>query len=175
MAAEALERIGNKSAVSALLTAADEANDRTLEHSLIFALIGIADAAGTRGRINSGNAQQRRTALIALDQMEGGTLEAGDVVPLLSSSDATLKETADWIVDRHRDWAAALVPWFREQIGRIDSLSAEESDALQARLARFALLLRDECERWRHDQDHGEHELGLRVQSGNLPHGLLRR
>ena len=138
-AAEALARIGNRTAVPALLAAAGESDNRVLEHSLTYALIEIADAAATRSRISSGNARQRRAALIVLDQMEGGDLQATDVLPSLSSSDATLKETADWIVDRHRDWAAALMPWFRGQIGRVMSLSPEEVEELQARLTRFAV------------------------------------
>ena len=51
----------------ALLAAAGESNDRGSEHSLTFALIEIADAAETRTRMTSGNAGQRRAALIALD------------------------------------------------------------------------------------------------------------
>src|SRR5262249_26027841 len=39
IAAEALGRIGNKNAVSALLEACAEKHDRVLEHSLIYALI----------------------------------------------------------------------------------------------------------------------------------------
>jgi putative heme-binding domain-containing protein len=58
---------------------------------------------------------------------------------LLSSRDATLKETADWIVDRHREWATALVSHFREQIQRAQSLSPKKLEELQARLSRFAV------------------------------------
>ena len=138
-AAEALGRIGNKAAVPALLAAAGNANDRTLEHSLIFALIEIAAASETRDQLTAGNARSQRAALIALDQMGGGTLEAQDVAPLLSSRDATLKETADWIVDRHRGWAARLVPHFHKKIRRAQSLSPKELEELQARLSRFAV------------------------------------
>lgn len=138
-AAEALGRIGNTAAGPALLAAAGEANDRTLEHSLIFALIEMADTTGARDKLTSGNAWQRRAALMALDQMEGANLDAQDVAPLLSSGDASLKETANWIVDRHRGWAAALVPHFREQIGRVESLPPNDLEDLQARLSRFAV------------------------------------
>jgi len=138
-AAEALGRFEDKSVVPELLAAAGQSNDRALKHSLIFALIEIADAAGTRKQMNAGNAQQRLAALIALDQMEGGELAASDVVTLLASPDSTVRETADWIVDRHRIWASALVPWFRKQIERAESLSPKESEELQARLSRFAV------------------------------------
>ncbi len=43
LAAEALGRIGDKSAVPALLKAAGQPADRVLEHGLIYALIEIAD------------------------------------------------------------------------------------------------------------------------------------
>src|SRR5262249_11550459 len=46
-AAEALGRIGDRSAVPALLAAAARPRDRALEHSLTFALIEIADTKGT--------------------------------------------------------------------------------------------------------------------------------
>ena len=49
-----------------------------------------------------------RTALVALDQMEGGRLDPAFVAGLLSSADPMLKETASWIVGRHREWAGAL-------------------------------------------------------------------
>lgn len=37
------------------------------------------------------------------------------------------------------------------------------------------LLLGDERARGRHVEDHGEHESGIELQSGDLPHGLLWR
>ncbi|MCO8123106.1 HEAT repeat domain-containing protein [Stieleria sp. TO1_6] len=138
-AAEALGRIGNKAAVPALLAAAGQANDRISEHSLIFALIEIADAKGTRDQLTSGNAGSRSAALMALDQMDGGMLQAADVAPLLSNRDATLKETADWIVDQHPQWAAELAPHFRKQIQGFESLSPQELKSLQASLSRFAV------------------------------------
>jgi HEAT repeat protein len=81
-AAEALGRIGDKSAVPALLETigalpilADGEPDRALEHSLIFALIEIGDPDGTAAGLKSPFLQTRRAALIALDQMENGKLQ----------------------------------------------------------------------------------------------------
>ena len=42
--------------------------------------------------------------MLALDQMEGGDLPASAVVPLLSSSDPVLRDTASWLVSRHVEW-----------------------------------------------------------------------
>jgi putative membrane-bound dehydrogenase-like protein len=137
-AAEALGRIGEKAAVPALLESASQSVDRVLEHSLTYALIEIADANQTRAALSSSNTGSRRAALMALDQMDGGSLKADEAVPLLSSDDATLKDTAGWIVDHHPDWAAATVPYFRERIRQIETSSAGQKDGLQQRLARFA-------------------------------------
>ena len=70
-----------------------------LEHSLIFALIEIADREATAQGLRSENPHTRRAALIALDQMREGHLPPGEVTPLLVSSNPVLKETANWIVE----------------------------------------------------------------------------
>ncbi len=94
VAAEALGRIGDKFAVAPLLEAAGKLpppleytsvphgyrvlttvawpEARILEHSLIYALIEIADPAATRAGLASDNESIRHAALIALDQMPGG-------------------------------------------------------------------------------------------------------
>ena len=77
-AAEALGRIGDKSAVPALLTAVGRPIrlDRMLEHSLTYALIEIGDPTATGRRPDERRRRDvRRAALIALDQMDGGGLE----------------------------------------------------------------------------------------------------
>jgi putative membrane-bound dehydrogenase-like protein len=138
-AAEALGRIGNYTAVPALLKATAElkGNDRMLEHSLIYALIEIADREKTAQALRSENSHTRRAALIALDQMRDGRLSASEVTPLLVSNDAVLKETARWIVSRHNDWGGALAGFFRERLKSPD-LGAVESTELQSQLARLA-------------------------------------
>src|SRR5262249_13814314 len=102
--AEALGRIGVPSAVPALLEAAGRATDRLMEHSATSALIEIDDPRATRPGLESSAARTRRAAMVALDQMDGGGLDAKLVAELLASDDATLKETASWIVGRHPEW-----------------------------------------------------------------------
>jgi putative membrane-bound dehydrogenase-like protein len=104
-AAEALGRIGDKSAVPALLAAAGDTGDRVLEHSITYALIEIGDREGTAAGLKSDNVQTRRAALVALDQMNGAGLDAALVTPYLTSPTPKLKETAVWIVGRHPEWA----------------------------------------------------------------------
>src|SRR5207302_5762524 len=131
--------IGNPAAVPALLkaTAQITGDDRMLEHSLIFALIEIADRKKTAQGLRSENSHTRRAALIALDQMREGRLPATEVTPLLVSGDPILKDTARWIVSRHNDWGGALAGFFRERLKSAD-LGAAEAAELQAQLVRLA-------------------------------------
>ena len=136
-AAEALGRIGDPSAVPVLLEAAADPIDRVLEHSIIYALIEIADPKGTAAGLDR-KAAIRRVALIALDQMEGGGLTSGDVVPSLASSDPALREAASWIVGRHPEWGGALADVLRDRLDRAAGLAPAERAELAEQLARFA-------------------------------------
>lgn len=143
-AAEALGRIGDKRAVPALLEAAATFRslvppdaERIQEHAIIFALIEIADRQGTSEGLKAANPFTRRAALIALDQMDDGGLKAGDVAPLLGGADATLKQTAAWIVEHHPDWGGELAGYFEQRLGGGD-LGETDSAELQRQLAQFA-------------------------------------
>lgn len=135
-AAEALGRIGAKSAVPALLTALGEPTDRALEHSLIYALIEIADRDGTAAGLASQQVSIRRAALIALDQMENGKLDAPTVAKELTAADPAMKEAAAWIVGRHPEWGSALAGYFRTRLAA--SLTPAERDELARQIARQA-------------------------------------
>jgi putative membrane-bound dehydrogenase-like protein len=136
-AAEALGRIGDRSAVPALLAAVGEPADRVLEHSLTFALIEIADRDGTAAGLKSTNVLTRRAALTALDQMADGRLDAATVARELTAADPRLKETAWWIAGRHPDWGGALAGFLRDRLAAKD-LTLAERDELVRQLARFA-------------------------------------
>ena len=146
VAAEALGRIGDPSVVGPLLGAASRGPyDRLLEHSLIYALIETASPVETVAGLKASEARTRRVALIALDQMEQGGLEAEHVIPLLTSSDSLLRETAAWIVDHRMEWAAGLVGYFRHQLSTVSRLpeadrpgQSNELASLRDRLARFS-------------------------------------
>ncbi len=109
--------------------------DRALEHSLIYALIQMADVTGARVRLNSTNAAIWRAALIALDQMPGGNLKPEEITPLLSSTNALLKETASWIVSRHPEWGDALASFFSKKLA---SVSEAQRSEVQSQLEQFA-------------------------------------
>ena len=162
-AAEALGRIGDKSAVPALLAAANKVRgskaeladaDRVLEHSLIYAMIeigdrgAVTDAAGRIGLApfvtpasvatdRPGPVQLSRAALLALDQMDGAGLAPEAVIPLLSSRDASLKQTAAWIVSRHAEWGGAIANSLRLRLAANPQADTERAE-LQSQLASLA-------------------------------------
>jgi putative membrane-bound dehydrogenase-like protein len=137
-AAEALGRIGDKFAVPALLDALAQQSDRALEHSLTFALIEIADVKATMVGLSSDNARVRRAALIVLDQMDGGRLDAKQITAELTSDDPKVKETAWWIAGRHPEWGDTVTSFLRDRLSAADKLRPEDQDELVQHLTRFA-------------------------------------
>ncbi len=143
LSAEILGRLGDKSVVPQLLEAArnntmiDKSVDRMFEHAITFALIEIADPQGTAVGLKSADPREQRVAMIALDQMPGGGLVASQVVPLLSSSDKTLQETALWLVARHSEWGDEVARYLESQLGK-KAWTEEELSNLSELLAKFA-------------------------------------
>ncbi len=135
--AEALGRIGEASAVPALLEAAGRATGRIMEHSVTYALIELGDAQATRRGLKASTAGSRRAAMIALDQMDGGGLDAPYVAGLLTSGDRELAEAASWIVGRHPEWAGELAGVLGARLARADLAAAERAE-LERHLGRFA-------------------------------------
>ncbi len=135
VAAEALGRLRDASAVPALLASLEKKVDRTLEHSLTYALVEINDAVAVRQGLNSKNSQVIRGALIALDQMAERDLKAREVIPYLESGDPVLVDTANWVVSRHRDWGSDLAEYLSSLMKQ--SLSPEAREAVMTKLARL--------------------------------------
>jgi putative membrane-bound dehydrogenase-like protein len=135
-AAEAVGRIGDKTAIPELFALLDSPSDRVLEHSLTYALIEIGDPAATAAGLQAASSRIRRAALIALDQMDGGGLKPESITPLLTSSDALLKQTAWWIAGHHPDWGQAVAGFFRQRLATKD-LSSADRDELQRQLVQF--------------------------------------
>jgi putative membrane-bound dehydrogenase-like protein len=109
LAAEGLGRLRDAAAVPVLLEALGRVprTDPVLQSSLVFALIEIASRAETRAGLGATAPAVQRGALIALDQMDGGDLQAAELFPFLRSQDEALGAAALWIFHRHPDWAAA--------------------------------------------------------------------
>lgn len=139
-AAEALGRIGDARAIPALLeAAADETNDRALDHSITYALIEIGDAKATQPGMQLPSSRARSIALVALDQMEKSSLEPQRVIGLLDSTDAGERDTAAWVLTHHPQWSASLAGVLRQRLTRAnDSLEAEPRRILVGLLAQFA-------------------------------------
>ena len=133
VAAEALGRLGDARAAPALLEAIAATEDEILIHSLTYALIEIADPAAVRPALRSSSARARRAGMIALDQMRPAALEPSVVLPLLTSSEPLLAETASWIAAQHPDWGGALAGYFRARLAK----AAAGEEALEAQLVRF--------------------------------------
>lgn len=107
------------------------AAERIREHALIYALIEIGNAQQTRTGLNSTNPATIRAALVALDQMKNGGLQAADVIRHMSSPDAAMRATAAWIVNQHSDWGPELKSYFEQRMAKASDLS--EADRAQDR------------------------------------------
>lgn len=136
-AVEALGSFGDHRATAELLSATSHLPDRAFEHALVYALIEIGDAAGVSAALRSDDPLKRRVALLALDQMPGGQLQPEQVLPLLSSTNALLKETAWWIALRHADWSEALAKFFEQHLQSVPA-EPERRVELQQNLERLA-------------------------------------
>ncbi len=104
--------------------------DRSLEHSLIYALLEIGDAETVRrfGYGNgSGPALMTRAALLALDQMPGGNLKSAHVIPLLHSVNPPLRQTAMAILGRHPEWGGEMARWIQDWFRPVSS-TAEQAE-----------------------------------------------
>ena len=143
IAAEALGRIGDRRAVGALLAAAAEADDRVLQHSIVYALIELADPPATRAGLVSKSPKTIAATLIALDQMPGGGIKSADVIPHLGASDATLRQAALWVVGQHPEWGGELAAKFNGLIRSLPNTSQQTRpasyDALEQMLVTFAV------------------------------------
>ena len=69
--------------------------------------------------------------------MPGGNLKPEQVIPLLASTNALLKQTANWIISHHPEWGDALAQRFDDRL-RTPGLSKEEEDELVGQLVLFA-------------------------------------
>ena len=109
LAAESLGRIGDKSVVPAILARTGGEMDRVLEHSLIYALIELADREATLAGFASKNPRTQRAALLALEQMSGGGVKSEQVTAHLGAPDKALRDSAWWVAGRHPEWSAEFV------------------------------------------------------------------
>lgn len=128
VAAEASGRLADPAAVIPLLWAAAPTDDRILQHSIIYALIELADAKTTRAGLASELPEIAAVALIALDQMPGGNLTADDVLQHLDAADPQLSAAANWVVTHHAGWGGQLADWFKQKLASLPPAASRLSD-----------------------------------------------
>lgn len=136
LAAEGLGKLRDRASVSLLLASAGS-GDTALEQAIIAALIDIAAPDETRKEIPALGPRAKGAALIALDRMDDGNLNAGEVLPHLAATDPALRRAASWIAGRHPDWADALAGFLRERLAA-KQLNAAARHELQGQIVAFA-------------------------------------
>ena len=152
MAAEVLGRLGDARAIGPLLAAVgrsgevaftatgapEGAAERAWEHSFIYALIEIGRPQDMLAQLKPGAAPRVvRAVLVALDQMAGGGLKAGDVIGWLDAHNGMVRQTAAWVAGHHPEWGGALAEFYGRQLAATSRSAAGLTD-LQAQLARLA-------------------------------------
>ncbi|MBL9137929.1 MAG: c-type cytochrome [Verrucomicrobiales bacterium] len=129
LAAEGLGRMRDRASVPTLLRLAGAvgSTDRFLEHSLLYAVIEIGDAAAIRSLVASDQPRVVRAALLTLEQIEGNQLRVTEVLPALNSNDPALRETGAWVAQRHPEWGAELTEHLRSRLTAANTPDAERA------------------------------------------------
>ncbi|MEX2187935.1 MAG: PVC-type heme-binding CxxCH protein [Pirellulales bacterium] len=142
-AAEAYGRLGAKAGEAAmerdllLLSCLNRAEDRAIEHSVIFGAIESQAVDAAERMFDVGSPRARRAAIFVVEGAIGESLDAESMLPLLSSDEPIVRDAAWTIAERHAEWGDALAVLLDQQLGKV----AERSDAaadLARRLAQFA-------------------------------------
>jgi putative membrane-bound dehydrogenase-like protein len=151
-AAEALGRCGGADAFSELLAGLDAKVDHCLEHSLLYAMIEIANdpLRFPRAEVRlleeaekTGSANERRAALVVGESFYGVRQYWTWVLRGLEARDARVRETAWWIAGRHPGWGEMLETPLKKRLAAATASQKGEGEskdrvALVELLARFA-------------------------------------
>ncbi len=135
VAAEALGRIDDGSAMDALLQDEhDRQPDRVLEHSRLYAMIEIGAAEPLAAFLTSKSSHQQRSAMLALNQLDGGDhLTAEQALRALQSESSELSRVACEILCQRPEWS-------EQAIRTIDALwKSQPSDHLAELLGSIAI------------------------------------
>src|SRR5438132_12100031 len=135
-AAEALGRLGQAQAIPSLCDGLRTGIiDRFLEHAVTYALLRIANRAGTETALKDPNPKVRRAALIALDQMKGGELSRALVAPLLDTDDPDLQQACLDVISRRKGWSDEVLGPAAQWLGEAELPSARRQALTGALLA----------------------------------------
>ena len=124
-AATALGQIGDKRAVNALLNAAATNADRFVDHAIIYSLITLKSHEPLIAALKNPSSTVKKSALIALDQMEGSVLSPEHLTPFLNSNDPQLRKAGIWVASHHFEWSDSVIDFLKRRLGSRD-LSASE-------------------------------------------------
>ncbi len=142
VAAAALGRNGDRTSVSALLTALPHAIDRDLEHAILYALIELDAPEETQQGLTSSDPAVRRGSLLVLDQLKSAPLTAPRLAEALQDGDADVRSAAFTILRRRRGEGEFLQQVTTQLLPALTSPQGIGTDSEQAEL--LVLLSRDE-------------------------------
>jgi putative heme-binding domain-containing protein len=135
-AAAALGQIGDARAAGALIAAASDPDDRMTEHSIMYSLITLQNAAPLQAALGHKSPSVRKAALIALDQMDGAPLRREQIQPFLTAPEKDLRSAALWVVSHHPDWAGMVANQLNSRL-RDPRLPDDEMDSVRETLRAF--------------------------------------
>jgi putative membrane-bound dehydrogenase-like protein len=135
-AAEALGRIGDSSAVPALIGASADPEGRFVEHAIVYALIKLRDPAPLKRALAHRSPMVRKAALIALDQMDGAPLRREHLVAQLGAIDGQLSDAVLWVAGHHPEWSGDIRKFLRARLEQ-RSIGEEEVESLRRSLLSF--------------------------------------
>ncbi|HYM09552.1 MAG TPA: PVC-type heme-binding CxxCH protein, partial [Bryobacterales bacterium] len=135
-AATALGELGDARATRALLAAAADADDRFLEHSVIYSLIGLQDGAAVAVALRDPQPRVRKAALVALDQMDHSPLRREQIAPFLSDGSKELRGAALWVVSHHPGWSGEVLKFLRTRLSA-PALAEDEAASVREVLLAF--------------------------------------
>jgi putative membrane-bound dehydrogenase-like protein len=134
-AATALGQIGDKRAVPDLIAASHE-GDRFVEHSVTYALIELKTPAALTKALHDPNSKVRKTALIALDQMDESPLKREQIRPFLQDRDQDLHKVGLWVVSHHPDWSNEVLSFLEARLAA-PKLSPDEAQPVRDAVLSF--------------------------------------
>ncbi|MFO0909092.1 MAG: HEAT repeat domain-containing protein [Isosphaeraceae bacterium] len=131
-AAEALGRIGGSDAVSALLDASRNDNDRFADHAIVYAILRCDNPEGTRPALEHCDPRTQRAALVALDQMKNGRLTREEVARILTTEDSDLLVAAFGVVASRSEWSDLTAQIAGAWVRKPDLPAAQEKALMEA-------------------------------------------
>jgi putative heme-binding domain-containing protein len=135
-AATALGQIGDTRAVPELISAAARATDRFNEHSVTYALIELKTPGPLVEALHSSSSRIRKSALIALDQMDQSPLTAEQLLPVLSEPNKELRRAALWVASHHPNWSGEVMSFLESHI-RSPEFPGADSEPVRDALLSF--------------------------------------